>query len=170
MNKRFGFFIFAVVAQILILAAVPAKKIYTRQTGTLVVLKVAPYDPYTILSGYYASVRYSISTPPAWFQFSNGSDIYVVLQKGSQDFWHAESSHKSWPKSIPPQAIVIKGQKQQRRVVYGIESYFIPEREREKINKDLLINSESARAEVFIDAFGNAAIKRLKIQDRVYEY
>ena len=53
MSKRTSLvaFIVAVVIQILILVAVPARKVFTKATGKTVVLKVQPVDPYSILSG-----------------------------------------------------------------------------------------------------------------------
>src|SRR3972149_8049255 len=113
MNKRLGWFIMAVMVQALILAAVPGRKIYTRQTGTAILLKVAPYDPYSIMSGYYARLNYEISRPPALPEWHHDrrqpKPVWVILKKGDDGIWHADSIHDSWPKSVPDNCIVIKG-------------------------------------------------------------
>ncbi|HYE74982.1 MAG TPA: GDYXXLXY domain-containing protein, partial [Blastocatellia bacterium] len=61
MNKKALLFMLAVAVQVLILISMPLSKAYTRATGRSVILKVAPVDPYTILSGYYVTLNYDIS-------------------------------------------------------------------------------------------------------------
>ena len=173
MNKRLTYFIIAVALQVLILAAVPAGKIYTRYTGKTVILKTAPYDPYTIMSGYYVNLSHEISRPEIsdeWRNWHKGQPVWVVLKKGNGEIWNADSVHNSRPESAPENCIVIKGEKEQRRIVYGIESYFIPEDARDKVESDLRKNPDQARVEVKIDSFGNSALVSLMIQDRVYKY
>ncbi len=173
MSRRLSWFIVAVVLQTLILAAVAARKIYIRQIGTTVILKTAPHDPYSIISGYYAGLNYEISRPQIsekWRLWPESESIWVVLEKGDDEIWHAVSVHNSRPESVPDGCVVVKGRKKHGRIVYGIESYFIPENARDTVEHDLREHRDQARAEVKIDSFGNAALIRLLIQDRVYEY
>lgn len=173
MNRRLTYFIIAVVLQVLILGAVPAGKIYTRYAGKTVILKTAPYDPYTIMSGYYVALNHEISHPQIskeWRHWSESQPVWVVLKKGDGEIWNAVSVHNSRPESLPENCIVIKGRKEHHRIVYGIESYFIPEDARNKVEHDLRENSDQARIEVKIDSFGRAALRSLLIQDRVYKY
>ena len=172
MNRRLGWFVIAVAAQALILAAVPAKKIYTRQTGTTVILKTAPRDPYDIVSGYYVTLTYEIARPKgANLSYSSESTlIYVVLKEGADGIWGADSVHNTWPESVPDDCVVIKGKRKRGRITYGIESYFIPEEARDTVERDLRAHGGEARVEVKVDSFGNAAIMKLLIQDRVYDY
>jgi len=174
MNKRLGWFIMAVMVQALILAAVPGRKIYTRQTGTAILLKVAPYDPYSIMSGYYARLNYEISRPPALPEWHHDrrqpKPVWVILKKGDDGIWHADSIHDSWPKSVPDNCIVIKGKERGSGIEYGIESFFIPENARGTVEHDLSEHQKQAKVEVKVDSFGNAALIRLLIEDRVYEY
>ena len=69
MSKKITFFALALAAQTAILAAVPAKQIYTRLTGTLITIETAPVDPYSFLSGYHVILSYKISTPPGVDKF-----------------------------------------------------------------------------------------------------
>ncbi len=66
MNKKIVYFILALTVQAAILAAVPAKQIYTRLTGKTIFIKTAPVDPYSLLSGYYVVLNYEIARPPGW--------------------------------------------------------------------------------------------------------
>ena len=175
MNKRLGFFILAVLLQAVIVAVVPAKHIHARVTGKLVTIKTAPVDPYDFLSGYHVVLSYEISRPEGFDpqrrnrERYNG-DVYVVLKEGEDGIWSAGAMHDKWPQDIAEGCIVIKGKKTYRGINYGIESYFIPEENRSVIEKDLRKNQRQAKAQIKIDKFGNAALVRLIIDDRVYEY
>ncbi|MDD5064064.1 MAG: GDYXXLXY domain-containing protein [Phycisphaerae bacterium] len=173
MNKRLSYFIIAVAVQLLILGAVPAGKICALCTGKTVILKTAPYDPYTIMSGYYVNLSHEISHPQItneWQNWPGGQRVWVVLKKGDGEIWNAVSVHNSRPKSVPADCVIIKGKKENHRIVYGIESYFIPEDARNTVESDLRTNSNEARVKVKIDSLGRAALVSLLIQDRVYKY
>jgi uncharacterized membrane-anchored protein len=172
MNKRLAWFIVAVAAQLLILAAVPAQKIRTRVTGKTILLKTAPVDPYSIMSGYYVVLSYEISNPAVsseWKKWSQGSDVWVILKSDSSGISSAVSVHDKRP-PIPDGCVVIKGKTTGWRIEYGIESYFIPEDARDKVERDFRSHSREAKTEVKVDSSGNAALIKLIIQDRVYEY
>ncbi|MHC5074068.1 MAG: GDYXXLXY domain-containing protein [Planctomycetota bacterium] len=171
MNKKTIWFVMAVIAQLIILVTVPAQKIFTLKTGKTVVLQTRPVDPYSIMSGYYVILGYEISRPEGqWQSWPNSQKVWVLLKQGSDGIWDAEDIYMTKPSSIPKDTVLIKGTKQSWRIVYGIESYFIPEKAREKVESDLRNNPNTAKVEVKIDSFGNAAIIRLIIEDRVYEY
>jgi len=177
-NKRLVYFILAVVAQAAILAAVPGKQVYARLTGKLITIKTAPVDPYDFLSGYHVVLNYDISRPPGfeparWNRRSareRNKPVYVMLKEGDDGIWSATSVHDTWPRNVPDGCLVIKGRRDRRRIRYGIESYFIPEKHRGAIERDLRQNRRQAKAQVKVDRFGNAALIRLLIEDRVYKY
>jgi uncharacterized membrane-anchored protein len=175
MNKRLIWFIVAVAAQLLILAAVPAQKIRARTIGKTILLKTAPVDPYSIMSGYYVVLGYEISNPRVsteWKNWPEGKPVWVVLRSDpNNNVWDAVSVHDKQP-VVPNDCVVIKGKvsASRWRIEYGIESYFIPEDARGKVEQDFRNHSREAKAEVKVDSSGNAAITKLIIQDRVYEY
>jgi uncharacterized membrane-anchored protein len=172
MNKRFVWFVVAVVAQLFILAAVPAQKIHTLATGKTVILKTFPVDPYSVMSGYYVMLGYEISNPKVstdWEKWSQGTPVWVLLKTDPNGFWDAVSVHDKKP-AVPSDCVVIRGRKSHWRIEYGIESYFIPEDAREKITLDFRNHSKEAKVEAKIDASGRAAIIKLIIQDRIYNY
>ena len=173
MSKKITFFALALAAQTAILAAVPAKKIYARLTGSLITIKTAPVDPYSFLSGYHVILNYEISRPPGIEQFphrNRGIEVYVMLKQGDDEIYSAVSIHDEMPSDIPQKHIFIKGKLQGRIVKYGIESYFIPEESRSGIEDDLRKNQRQAKAQIKVDKYGNAALVRLLVEDRVYEY
>lgn len=175
MNKKIVYFILALTVQAAILAAVPAKQIYTRLTGKTIFIKTRPVDPYSLLGGYYVVLNYEIARPPGWSNiqrdYKKGQPAYVVLKQDADETWSAESAHDRRPENIPADRIVIKGRRQHwRGVAYGVESYYIPEKSRQQIEQDLRENAGKAKAEIKVDHFGNATLIRLHIEDRIYEY
>ncbi len=172
MNKKTIFFIAAVLSQVLILAAVPAQKIFTINTGTAILLKTSPYDPYSIMSGYYVNLNYEISNPklPEWKTWPRSQQVWVVLTHQQNNLWDAVAIYKTRPDNVPDGCLVIKGKIDYFRIVYGIEAYFIPESVRTKVESDLRTYRDEAKVEVKIDSFGNAALRKLIIRDQIYEY
>jgi uncharacterized membrane-anchored protein len=179
-RKTLWAFAAAVALQLAVLAAVPAPQAYTRLTGRTVILKTAPVDPYDVMSGYYVTLSYEISNlsrvsgGKALESKEDASDreavtVYVVLREGADGVWEAESVQESWP-DVPADRVVLKGRFRWRLIEYGIERFFIPETAREAVEKDLRANREGARVEVKVDSFGRAALVRLLIGDRVYDY
>ncbi len=175
LNKPYLLFILAITAQLLLLAAVPAPKILPRIVGDPVVLKIAPVDPYNIFSGYYLNLSYEISRldhleKDLEARAEGSTPIYVVLVEGDDGIWQAVSCHAKRPSTRPAGAVVIKGRKHLRWIQYGIESFYVPEDERETIEAYLRKHIDEVVAEVKVGPLGNAVLLRIRIGDRVYEY
>jgi uncharacterized membrane-anchored protein len=174
MSKRttLAAFVAAVIVQVLILLGVPARQAYTLATGRSVVLKVEPVDPYSILSGYYVTLGFDISRLEA---FSNAVDFewqeacYAVLERGEDGVWKPLSLERELPKNLPENHIAIHGRIRYGRIDYGIEAFYIPETRRGAIESDLRENQNKAQVEIKVDSRGNAALRQLRIEDRVYE-
>jgi uncharacterized membrane-anchored protein len=166
-------FLIAVVVQLAIVALVPAKQIYARMTGRLITLKIAPIDPYNILSGHYMTLGYDISRLPQndkTYERLREIPVYVVLKKDPNQLWVMDSIHKQWPTDVSPDKIVIRGRASYGRIEYGIESYFVPEDKRRQIADNFRRNRDNSYAQVKADRFGNAALIRLLLGDNTYEY
>jgi uncharacterized membrane-anchored protein len=173
MNRRALFFILAVVAQLLILAAVPAQKIYTRAVGKSVMLKIQPVDPYNILSGYYVTLNYEISSPASFGESGGnyrGERVYAILEKRSDGLWHPGLLAQALPANLPENRIAIRGRYSYWRIEYGIEEFFIPEAKRGEIEEELRKNPDQARVEIKVDSNGNAALVRLLVGNKAYDY
>ena len=172
MKKATAIFLVAVILQGLILIGVPARKAYTRATGRDVVLKVSPVDPYSILSGYYVILGYDISRPtdfPNAPKFESGEMIYAIVEQQADGIWKPVGIDRALPKNLPANRVAIQGRWNEGRIEYGIGEFYIPEEKRNVIADDFSKNQAEARVDVKVDANGNAALLRLRIQDRVYE-
>jgi uncharacterized membrane-anchored protein len=178
MSKRASLvaFVAAVVIQVLILVAVPSRKVFTMATGRTVVLKVQPVDPYSILSGYYATLGFDISRVSAFpnanvisNNFSDGDWCYAVIEKGDDGLWKPVLLEHELPTNLPDHRAALLGRIYRGVIIYGIEEFYIPEAQRDRIAQDLSQNVDKARVEVKVDRSGHAALERLRIEDRVYE-
>lgn len=165
-------FIAAILVQVLILVGVPARKAYTLATGKSILLKVQPVDPYSILSGYYVTLGFDISRLEAFPnapEFAKDEVCYAVVEEDAEGLWKPVSLERELPKNLPDNRIALQGRIRYARIEYGIEDFYIAETKRSAIADDLRDNQNKARVEVKVDPRGNAALKQLRIEDRVYE-
>ncbi|HEY9652826.1 MAG TPA: GDYXXLXY domain-containing protein [Coleofasciculaceae cyanobacterium] len=149
--------------QIVLIVAIPAQAIYTQFTGKTVVLQTAPVDPYELLRGYSQTLNYDISRQdrlrklPGWQELpqekSEGNEVtfikpgthfYVILQaptsiesKGLPKAWKPVAVSLKYPSQLSKNQVAIKGLAQFGFIQYGLETYYIPEDQREQINADL---------------------------------
>jgi uncharacterized membrane-anchored protein len=71
--------------QILLLASVPAKALYTLNNGTTVFFQTAPVDPVDLLRGYYQTLGYEISNVNTLAKLP-GSELKQNLPNGQEVF------------------------------------------------------------------------------------
>lgn len=174
MSKRMTLILFisAVVIQVAMLVRMPARIVYTLTTGKSVTLKVQPVDPYDIFSGYYVVLGFDISRTEAFpnhADFSGSKDCYAVIEKSEDGIWKPVSLERELPKNLSENRVALLGRINYGQIEYGIEHYYIPEANRSVIEQDLNGNREKAFVEIKVDSSGNAALERLRIEDRVYE-
>jgi uncharacterized membrane-anchored protein len=174
LSKRISLvaFVAAVVVQLLILVAVPARKVVTLTTGKTVFLKVQPVDPYNLLSGYYNTLSFDIADPNAFPNaqvFPNGAWVYAIVQRGDDGIWTPALLVPDLPASVAENRAALLGQIKYGRIKYGIEEFYIPEAQRYAVGEDLRNNIDKARVEVKVDSSGHAALVRLQIENRTYE-
>lgn len=161
----------AIGLQLFILALVPSGRYMPLWFGTDVVLKTAPVDPYTLLSGYYVRLGYEIAQPqvPGLLDLGHNETVYAVLAPTPEGYWDVTALHPEKP-DVPDGSVLLRGRVRGNEIRYGIESYFIPESQRQVIADDLTAHPEAARVDIRVDAWGRATLIRLRIEDRVYDY
>jgi uncharacterized membrane-anchored protein len=152
--------------QTALILAVPAQAVYTQLTGKTVILQTIPVDPYELLRGYSQTLRYDISIQdnlrklPGWQELpknpangkeltfiKSGIDVYVILQEPKPSATSASTQlPKAWtpiaishvsPSQLPANQVALKGLAKYGFIEYGLETYYIPEDQREQINADL---------------------------------
>ncbi|MEB3293620.1 MAG: GDYXXLXY domain-containing protein [Synechococcales bacterium] len=190
--------------QTLLIAAVPAQAIYTHTTGKTVVIKTAPVDPYDLLRGYYTVLNYDISQVntlkklPGWKDLpketwnkdflDNGLVVYVTLERpqpkataqATPDPWKPIAISPKRPDRLPDHQISLQGKVQHNQIIYGLETYYMPESRRDEVNNTIahnqrMVNQRGANAkpavvEIKVDAQGKAVPVQIWVADQRFEF
>ena len=149
--------------QTALILAVPAQAVYTQLTGKTVILQTVPVDPYELLRGYSQTLRYDISSQnslrklPGWRELPKqqpngnklsfiepGTRFYVILAQPATPAlpelplaWKPVAVSTKRPSKLPANQVALKGLAKHGLIQYGLETYYIPEDQREQINADL---------------------------------
>lgn len=178
--------------QTVLILSVPAQAVYTHLTGKTVILQTAPVDPYDFLRGYYQTLGYDISQVnnlrklPGWndlpkhspsygstTSLADGTRIYLVLEQpqtagaaGLPQPWKPIRISSTLPTQLSANQVVLKGVSRYNTIEYGLETYYMPEDQRDQINQDLndaqqrnpadLRQKSPIVVETKVDAQGNA--------------
>ena len=182
-------FLLPFALQLALILFVPARSAYTYNFGMDAVIQTVPVDPYDLLRGYSQTLRYDISSTSDLQQLPGGNDLsrgdifYVILAADSESEtkppvpWKAIKVTPDLPQDLPNNQVAIKGTVEKYRTIsYGLETYYMPESQREKINqeiRDLQGDSDGNRAfvvEIKVDRWGNAVPVSLWVGDHNYRF
>ena len=181
-------FLLPFLLQLTIILIVPAKSAYTYNFGTQAVLQTQPVDPYDLLRGYSQTLRYDISRVNDLKQFTGGEDLakndifYVILEMNPVAQKPPTPSKiikitKEFPQDLSQAQVALKGKViKYNRVSYGLETYYMPESQRKKINQEigeLERNSQGKRpfvVEIKVDRWGNSVPVSLWLEDKQYTF
>jgi len=169
----------AVFVLTLVLFGMIARKQWTLNTGTPVVLETKPVDPRSLFRGDYVRLNYTINTLdtaayPALSEVKRGDVVCVALAPG-KPYWQAVSVSTACPDTP---SVFLKGRvdrvsrrwnsetrkyeaTSQVRVKYGVENYFVPEGTGRSIERPAA--GEKISIEVAVDRFGNAGIRAVLV-------
>jgi uncharacterized membrane-anchored protein len=144
--------------QSLLICSIPFQSIYALATGTTVILKTMPVDPYDLLRGYYQTLSYDISSfdtlrqLPGWAKLNrnvqrdtinSNRQVYITLAKispvnsQSPEAWKPIAIGDKFPIDLSADKIAIKGTSNGSNVIYGLETYYMPEDRKDDVNKDI---------------------------------
>ncbi len=156
MDKKKLFMEIAVFWLIIIVGFIAIKE-YTSQTGKEVILKTRPVDPRDLFRGDYVTLNYEIGSVDV-SNFNDGDTVYVGLQVDENGYGDSTGAYRN-----PPEGLFIKGKVKKSpfgrsNVVFGIESYFVPEGKGWVIERN-----RNLEGKVAIDKSGNAVLKAILI-------
>lgn len=144
--------------QSLLICSIPFQSIYALATGTTVVLKTMPVDPYDLLRGYYQVLSYDISSFDTLRQLSGwaklnrnqerdtiaqNQQVYVTLAKipavnpQTPEAWKPIAIGDKFPIDLSADKIAIKGTSNGNSIIYGLETYYMPEDRKDDVNEDI---------------------------------
>ncbi|MEL7332660.1 MAG: GDYXXLXY domain-containing protein [Cyanobacteria bacterium J06560_2] len=190
-------FLIAMLIQTILIVAVPFRSAVTYATGETITLQTAPVDPYDLLRGYSQTLGFEISDlatlralPGAESalnksgsnDYTDSKDFYVVLEAPtgavSQDAapipWEPVAISADYPENLKAGQVALQGQQQWGRAVYGLETYYMPESQRDTIN-DQIGQARSAENQAFVvdikvDDKGNSVPLSLWIQNQKLQF
>jgi uncharacterized membrane-anchored protein len=98
---------------------------------------------------------------------ARGTSFYVILEQpksstpGIPQAWKPVRVSSDSPASVAANQVALKGQYTYGSIEYGLETYYIPEEQREQINEDISQSwqkgqNQSTLVEVKVDARGHA--------------
>lgn len=176
MRRRGLWFALAVALQLAVLLGLIGRSSYTLATGTEVVLKSEPFDPWDPLKGEYVRLRYNISTFPLASRaegeepsYQRGDLVWVILQKGDP-YWTATALGKERSQPGPDQVAVRaridwvnwgSSVTQPRAILlFGIEEFYVPEGEGPGLEKE----RDGITVKAKVDRFGRMALSQVLVQ------
>ncbi|PWA11786.1 hypothetical protein DCC39_09090 [Pueribacillus theae] len=111
--------------------------------GTLIKVKLVPVDPRSLLQGDYVTLRYDISTIPDLDDPSTWNEkVKIVLRENEDNLYDYagyvyENGEWNRPYEKQPGDVIINGKMNgPGEVIYGTESYFVPEGEGMKLQNE----------------------------------
>jgi len=169
-----------VAAQIAVLGFMITKQELLLAQGTKVILKCQPIDPRSLFSGDYVILNYEISIIGEDVISRSGiknihaldkKNIFVALKiKPDGRYYEAAAISENIDdlKKIYP--LIIKGRVEYTlntiQVKYGVESYFVPQKEGKIIEESL----KNVSVEVSISESGESAISKLYIAEKEVKF
>ncbi|BAY09780.1 GDYXXLXY domain-containing protein [Calothrix sp. NIES-2098] len=183
-----------------LIMAVPTQALYTDVAGKTVILQSAPVDPDDVRQNYALNLDYNISRIstlrrlPGWEellrqnrgrnrQLAQGTNLYVTLQeresygRGVPRAWRLVRVSGRRPTNLANDRVALKGVYRDGFVNYGVERYYIPDEQRERISRDIsrALESREGRRQpiavkVKVDPQGNAVPISLWVGDRNYRF
>jgi len=149
MKKNKTLAITVIALQVLFLGSMIVFHAHKLNNSVRILLKTVPYDPMSIFRGAYANLRYEINRIPAellkdanYKSLKGGDDVFVRLKK-SGDYWVADGIYKKRPKHDTGLFIrgrlesyqYIRSRTDELRIDYGIESYFLSEKNAKEVDR-----------------------------------
>ncbi|MUL35480.1 GDYXXLXY domain-containing protein [Gloeocapsopsis dulcis] len=180
-----------------IIVAAPAQPFYTQLTGKTAILQTVPVDPYDPLRGYSQILSYDISqinnlqqlpgwqeliqhtSEPAVNGIPTGTNLYVTLEAPTSNTtpppaWKPVRVSRDRPQ-IATNQVAIKGKLTGNSVTYGLETYYMPEAQRDEINQSIVQaqrdqQQRSLVVEVKVDTQGRAVPISFWVNQRNYRF
>jgi uncharacterized membrane-anchored protein len=151
--------------QVAILAAIPLRQVRARLDGTVVTLETVPFDPYDVLSGYYATLRYAAESPPglAEARLAPGDTAFIALER-AEPAWRAVGVLRE----APGAGVAVRATMTRRGLeIVSASRFYVPEARRAAVDEALRARGGKALVDLRVDAAGNVALLRLRDGKRV---
>lgn len=172
-------FLCAISLQIGFVLSIPVIKETNIRSGKAIIVKTIPVDPQSLFRGDYINLNYEFSridlnkVEHDKTYFDRGQRVFVKLSKAGGSWEVVQVSSKPL-KNIGLDQVMVVGSinnwpsQNTINVIYGIESYFVPEGEGKYIEKK--IADKRATVELSIDKKGFASVRKIFIDDKEVKF
>lgn len=179
--------IIAFLLQTLMLGGMIARHVYALRSGETLILNAEPIDPRHPFLGHYLALRFPISRISETMLQETGAAfgqvVYVALDKATNETWRVAELHPTMPVFSPEYPAIrgrivggrvdplseLDGQSPDYEIRYGIEQYYLPERNANAMEKNLATGALQVEASVS-PSTGHAFIKRILVNgEPVYQ-
>ncbi|MEL6777684.1 MAG: GDYXXLXY domain-containing protein [Cyanobacteria bacterium J06597_16] len=139
-----------------LIVAVPFKSAVTYHTGQTVTLQTVPVDPYDLLRGYSQTLSFDISQEETLRSLPNAEavlsekatnpELYVTLEaptaadQAASEVplpWHPVAVSNDFPEGLADNQVALRGRYNGWQIEYGLETYYMPESQRDGINEHI---------------------------------
>jgi len=166
--------------QIAVIVGFYLMALFHLEFGEKVLLKILPPpDPLSLFQGHYLVLNYEISflkngeylfvskkySSPS--QVRTYETVFVVLEKEGSYFKAKEVSTEPPKKKLFIEGTVMKNRDGNLEIDYGIENYFIPEKNFAEIEQkfiDYLRQRKEIFAEISLDKFGRPLLRKIIVE------
>lgn len=183
-----------------IILAVPTQAMYTSIAGRDVILQTLTQNPNNVVQDFFLTLEYNISRVdnlrrlPGWNdlfrsnqgrnrQLLPGTNLYVILQeqqissgRGVPSPWRPIRVTSNLPESLPSNQVALRGVYQDNAIIYGIETYYLPEQQMQQVSNDIFQSVQQTRGNrppqirpitvrVKVDPQGNSVPVSLWVRD-----
>jgi uncharacterized membrane-anchored protein len=149
--------------QLLILAAVPGRKLHARARGTEVSLETRPIDPYDFMSGYYVTLGYKVETAPLerGFQPNDGDTVYITIQRDTPGWRGIEVTQS--PVAPTANRLSLRATWEHSARLLDAQRLYVPETQRRDATETLRTHRSDALVDLRVDADGTVALERMRV-------
>lgn len=180
-NKKINktLFLCVIFLQIGFVLSIPVIKEASIRSGKAIVVKTIPVDPQSLFRGDYINLNYEFSridlnkVKHDESYFDKGQRVFVKLSKEGGPWEAAQVSSKPL-KNIGLGEVMVVGSisnwpsQNSIHVIYGVESYFVPEGEGKHIEKKIV--DKRATVELSIDKKGFASVRKIFVDDKEVKF
>lgn len=169
----------AVLLQVILLFSIQIRKEISLRSGKIIIVKIIPVDPRSVFRGDYINLNYEFSrldlnkVKHDKAYFSRGQKVFVKLSK-TDDEWKAIQVSGKYFRDVGVNEMTLAGSisgwpsKDAVNIVYGIESYFVPEGKGKYIEGK--IADKRIKAEISIDNKGYASVCKIFINEEEVKF
>ena len=169
-----------ILLQIGFILSIPVIKEAEIRSGKVIVVETIPVDPQSLFRGDYINLNYEFSTIDLRKvkhdkrYFEKGQRVFVKLSKATGS-WEAVQVSSKPIENIGPNEVMIIGSVKSSgpwddniSVVYGIESYFVPEGKGKYIEEKII--DKRVTVELSISKRGFASVRRIFIDEKEVKF